>query len=40
MITGFITLAGTVPKSMLEINPVLNKIKDMQGRVDALRGYL
>ncbi|HEY9148211.1 MAG TPA: peptide chain release factor 2 [Gammaproteobacteria bacterium] len=25
---------------MLEINPIVNKIKDMQGRVDALRGYL
>ncbi|MCW8974011.1 MAG: peptide chain release factor 2 [Gammaproteobacteria bacterium] len=25
---------------MLEINPIVSKIKDMQGRVDALRGYL
>jgi len=25
---------------MLEINPILNEIKDLQGRADALRGYL
>ncbi|WJW76739.1 peptide chain release factor 2 [Thiohalobacter sp. IOR34] len=25
---------------MLEINPVLNRIKDLQGRAEALRGYL
>jgi len=26
--------------AMLEINLILTRIKDMQGRLDALRGYL
>ena len=25
---------------MIEINPVITRIKEMQGRTDALRGYL
>ena len=28
------------PPTMLEINVTLSRIKDMQGRLDALRGYL
>jgi hypothetical protein len=27
-------------RTMLEINLIISNIKDMQGRVDALRGYL
>jgi hypothetical protein len=33
-----VTCDGHTP--MLEINLIISKIKDMQGRVDALRGYL
>jgi len=25
---------------MEEINPLVNQVKDMKGRLDALRGYL
>jgi len=25
---------------MLEINPLVNRLKDMQARTDVLRGYL
>ena len=29
-----------VTNPMLEVNPIRSRIKDMQGRVEALRGYL
>lgn len=28
------------PYLMLEVNPIVLQIKDMQGRVNTLRGYL
>jgi len=35
-----ITLFIQVTNPMLEVNPIRSRIKDMQGRVEALRGYL
>ena len=28
------------PSIMLELNPLYNQVKELQGRVEALRGYL
>jgi hypothetical protein len=37
-ICAFITPGSN--QHMLEINPVLNTIKDLKGRAETLRGYL
>jgi hypothetical protein len=34
---GFVILRQT---TMLEINPLLNQLKDIEARTDVLRGYL
>ena len=33
-------LFNSQPKVVMELNPTYNAIKDMQSRIDALRGYL
>jgi len=40
MIYRFTQFTQTLSGVILEINPVIQQIRDLQGRAEALRGYL
>jgi hypothetical protein len=42
-VPAFVRIAGSfdhIAPDMIELNPVLQRIADLTGRLDALRGYL
>gem|GEM_PF-3727149 len=40
MMRDFVLSAETICGAILEVNPVIHHIKDLQGRAESLRGYL